>query len=95
MGGSIDPFQHRPILDPDLMFDWIDAVLATRLPPAPGAPRRAIAVTDGWLGDRSNGAISPYGCFGASRSSASWLPSRETARDWQRMAGGTVVAGGC
>jgi hypothetical protein len=92
---SIDPFQHGPILDFDLMFDWIDAVLAARLPVAPGAPLRAIAVTDGWLGDRSNGAISTYACFGSARSSASWLPSRETALDWQRMAGGTGVVGAC
>ena len=92
---SIDPFDHRPIVDFDLMFDWIDAVLAARLPMIGGAPLRAIAVTDGWLGDRSNGAISPYACFSASRSTASWLPSHETALDWQRMAGGTVVEGGC
>lgn len=92
---SIDPFQHGPIVDFDLLFDWIDAVLAARLPLAPGAPLRAITVTDGWLGDRSNGTISPYACFTSTRSSASWLPSQATALDWQRMAGGTVVTGGC
>ena len=92
---SIDPFQHGPILDFDLMFDWMDAVLAARLPLSAGAPLRAMAVTDGWLGDRSNGAIAPYACFSADRSAASWLPSKETALDWQRMAGGTAVAGGC
>jgi hypothetical protein len=91
---SIDPFQHGPILDFDLMFDWIDAVLAARLPQSPGAPLRALTVTDGWLGDRSSGAISPYACFSAARSSASWLPSQETALDWQRMAKGTFV-GAC
>ena len=91
---SIDRFHHGPIVDFDLMFDWIDAVLAARLPSAPGAPLRAITVTDGWLGDRSSGAISTYACFSSTRSSASWLPSEETAFDWQRMAGGTVV-GGC
>ena len=91
---SIDPFQHGPIVDFDLMFDWIDAVLAARLPLSPGGPLAAITVTDGWLGDRSSGAISPYACFSAARSSASWLPSQETALDWQRMAKGTVV-GGC
>ena len=92
---SIDPFQHGPILDFDLMFDWIDAILAARLPLAPGAPLRAITITDGWLGDRSSGAIATYACFSSTRSSASWLPSRETALDWQRMAGGTVVVGAC
>ncbi len=90
---SIDPFQHGPIVDFDLMFDWIDAVLAARLPLAPGAPLRAIPETDGWLGDRSSGAISTYACFSSTRSSASWLPSNGTALDWQRMAGGTFVAG--
>jgi hypothetical protein len=92
---SIDRFHHGPIVDFDLMFDWIDAVLAARLPLSPGAPLRATTVTDGWLGDRANGAIATYGCFSANRSSASWLPSEETARDWQRMAKGTVVVGGC
>ena len=91
---SIDAFQHGPILDFDLMFDWIDAVLAARLPLAPGGPLRAITLTDGWLGDRSNGAIAPFACFGSNASTASWLPSQATALDWQRMAGGTVV-GGC
>ena len=92
---SIDPFQHGPILDFDLMFDWIDAVLAARLPSAPGAPLRTLAVTDGWLGDRSNGDIASYGCFTSNRATASWLPSQETALDWQRMAKGTAVVGAC
>ena len=29
---SIDPFHHGPIVDFDLMFDWIGAVLAARVP---------------------------------------------------------------
>ena len=92
---SIDPYQHGPILDFDLMFGWIDAVLAARLPASPGGSLRAIAVTDGWLGDRGNGAIAAYGCLSSTPSVASWLPSRETALAWQRMAGGSVVVGGC
>ena len=92
---SIDPFDHRPMLDFDLMFDWIDAVLAARLPATAGAPLRAMTETDGWLGDRSTGAISTYACYGSTRSSASWLPSQQTALDWQRMAGGSVVVGAC
>jgi hypothetical protein len=83
------------VVDFDLLFDWIDAVLAARLPLAPGAPLRAITVTDGWLGDRSSGAIFTYPCFSSAPSSASWLPSHETALDWQRMAKGTVVVGAC
>jgi hypothetical protein len=92
---SIDPFHHGPILDFDLMFVWIDAVLAARLPLTPGAPLRAVTETDGWLGNRSSGAVSTHACYGSTRSSASWLPSRETALDWQRMAGGGVVVSAC
>jgi hypothetical protein len=92
---SIDPFHHGPLVDFNLLFDWIDAVLAARLPLSPGAPLRAITVTDGWLGDRSSGAISTYDCFSSTRSKASWLPSEETALDWQRMAGGAVVVRAC
>jgi pimeloyl-ACP methyl ester carboxylesterase len=92
---STDAFHHGPILDFDLMFDWIDAVLAARLPATAGAPLRAVTETSGWLGDRSSGAIAPYACYGSTRSSASWLPVQETALDWQRMAGGTVVTGDC
>jgi pimeloyl-ACP methyl ester carboxylesterase len=92
---SIDPFYHGPILDFDLMFDWIDAVLAARLPETAGSPLRPMTETSGWLGDRSSGGISTYACYGSSRSSASWLPSQNTALNWQRMAGGTVVVSAC
>ena len=96
---SIDPFHHGPIVDFDLLFDWVDAVLAARLPATSGAPLPKVRVTNGWLGDRRDGAISPYSCFSTPSSvnswPASWLPSEETARDWQRMAGGAVVVPGC
>ena len=92
---SIDPFFHGPMLDFDLMFDWIDTVLAARLPLTPGAPLRAMTETDGWLGDRASGAISTYACYGSTHSNASWLPSESAALNWQRMAGGTVVVADC
>jgi pimeloyl-ACP methyl ester carboxylesterase len=92
---SIDAFGHGPIADLDLMFSWMDAVLAARLPAAAGAPLRAMTETTGWLGNRSTGAISTYACYGSTRSSASWLPSQETALGWQRMAGGSAVVSSC
>jgi len=92
---STDAFGHGPIVDLDLMFDWIDAVLTARLPATAGAPLRAMAETAGWLGNRSTGAVSTYACYGAARSSASWLPSQEAALGWQRMAGGAVVSSNC
>lgn len=92
---SIDAFGHGPIVDLALMFDWIDAVLTARLPATAGAPLRAMTEAAGWLGNRSTGAVSTYACYGSTRSSASWLPSREAALGWQRMAGGTGVVSAC
>ena len=92
---STDAFGHGPIVDLALMFDWIDAVLTARLPATAGAPLRAMTETVGWLGDRSSGAVSPYACYGSTRASASWLPSRQAALGWQRMAGGTAVVSAC
>ena len=92
---SIDAFGHSPMFDFDGMFDWIDAVLAARLPQIPGAPLRAMTEANGWLGDRSTGAIARHACYSSDRSSASWLPTEETARDWQRLAEGTGVLTDC
>jgi pimeloyl-ACP methyl ester carboxylesterase len=92
---STDAFGHGPIVDLGLMFDWIDAVLTARLPATAGAPLRAMTETVGWLGDRSTGAVATYACYGSTRSTASWLPSRESALGWQRMAGGTAVVSAC
>ena len=92
---SIDAFGHGPIVDFDLMFEWIDAVLAARLPATAGGALRAVAEADGWLGDRSSGAIATYACYGGARASASWLPSQEAALGWQRMAGGSAVVSDC
>ncbi|HLL85281.1 MAG TPA: hypothetical protein VK420_21600 [Longimicrobium sp.] len=92
---STDALGHDPMADLDQMFDWIDAVLAARLPSTAGAPLRAMTETAGWLGNRSTGAISSYACYGSARASASWLPSQATALNWQRMAKGTGVVSAC
>ena len=92
---SIDPLHHNPIMDFDLLFAWIDAVLTARLPATAGAPLRSVTENVGWLGNRSSGAIAPFACYDATRSSASWLPSQTAALNWQRMAGGTSVVTGC
>jgi pimeloyl-ACP methyl ester carboxylesterase len=92
---SIDNYGHDPIADIDLMFDWAETVLAARLPATPGAPLRAMTETAGWLGNRSTGAISTYACYTSTRLNASWLPSQNTAVNWQEMAGGSVVVSTC
>jgi hypothetical protein len=50
---------------------------ASSCPSRPRPSRRKVY----WLGDRSSGAVSTYACFRSTRSSASWLPSEETALD--------------
>ena len=92
---STDAFDHRPIVDIDLMFDWIDAVITARLPTTAGAPLVAMTEPAGWLGNRSTGTIATYACYSSTRSSASWLPSQETAFNWQRMAAGTGIVSVC
>ena len=92
---STDDFQHDPINDFDLAFDWIAAVLAARLPETAGGPLRAVTETAGWLGDPASGAVSTWACFSSPRASASWLPSETTALHWQRMAKGEGVTGAC
>jgi pimeloyl-ACP methyl ester carboxylesterase len=92
---STDPWQHGPFVDLDLMLDWMEAVLAARLPATPGGPLVPVAENAGWLGNRSNGAIASWACYSAQRSSASWLPTQTTATNWQKMAGGSSVVSAC
>lgn len=76
---SIDPYQHGPFVDLNLMFDWMEAVLAARIPDTPGGALKATTESAGWLGNRSTGAIASWPCYNSVRSSASWLPSQKTA----------------
>lgn len=92
---STDALAHEPIADIDLLFDWIDAVLTARLPASAGVPLRPITEANGWLGNRSNGAIATYSCYSSTPFGASWLPSQETALNWQRLAGGSAVVSEC
>ncbi|NNE46779.1 MAG: hypothetical protein HKN37_08985 [Rhodothermales bacterium] len=86
---------HIPVDDQTLLFNWMDAVLEARLPetPPPGEPvvLRAIDEATGWLGNRSSFEIADYAGYDADRLQASWLPSMQTAQDWQAFA--SSVAG--
>ena len=92
---SVDASGHDPIADLGLMFDWINAVLAGRLPATAGAPLRAMPQSAGWLANQSSRVISTYACYSGAHSGASWLPSLQTALKWQGMAGGTGVTASC
>lgn len=77
-----------------LVFNWSAAVAARRLPQTipPGAPVTLLQVSPatGWLGDRISGSVTGYPCFTGDQVKASWLPSEQTARDWQLVASGSA-----
>jgi hypothetical protein len=80
---------HDAIVDIDMLIRWMDAVLTRRLPESavPGGPvtLRPITEASGWLGDRSSFAVAQYGSYSGDKLRASWLPSEQTARDWQAL----------
>ena len=83
---------HAPPDDLDLFEHWMDAVLAARLPepPPPGAPvtLNTLDETSGWLGNRETFEIDAYDAYVGDPREASWLPTMETAQDWQAFVGG-------
>jgi len=83
---------HEPPGDLDLFERWMDAVLAARLPeaPSPGSPvtLNALDETSGWLGNRETFEIAAYDEYDGDPREASWLPTMETAQDWQAFVGG-------
>ena len=75
---------HAQVEDHDALFGWLNAVVALRLAPG-SAALRPVDESAGWLGDAATFAIGPFACFGGNKSITSWLPSEQTARDWQRF----------
>ncbi|HOX26098.1 MAG TPA: FlgD immunoglobulin-like domain containing protein [Candidatus Krumholzibacteria bacterium] len=78
---------HEPVTDRGLLDGYFQTVSRLRLPEAipPGeVPALAtIPEPDSWLGDRARLVIGSWDCYDAAADSASWLPSRDTAGDWQ------------
>jgi pimeloyl-ACP methyl ester carboxylesterase len=83
---------HAWTANHNLVFSWSAAVAARRLPQTipPGTPVTLLQVSQasGWLGDRISGSVAGYACFTGDQVKASWLPSEQTARDWQLVASG-------
>ena len=88
---------HAVLLDVGLQITWMDAVLGMRLPDSAGAGAlRPMTEASGWLGNRSTSAIAEYVCYNDNKLVASWLPSEQTARDWQALVGaGTQTVISC
>jgi hypothetical protein len=73
----------------------MDEVISRRLPatPPPGTPvqLRPITAASGWLGNRTSRAIAEHACYADDKLTASWLPSEQTARNWQAMVSSRTV----
>jgi len=84
---------HTPITDLDLIADWTDAVLTSRLPvgdpPAGIIQLRSIDPATGWLGDRGTRSIAQYAAFEGDKEQAAWLPTMQSAEDWQAFVSAT------
>lgn len=79
----------------ELIITWMEEVLEQRMPPPSGPvlPLQAIDESSGWLGDRESLEIGSFECFSGDKSMASWLPSMETALQWQaHSSSGSVTA---
>ena len=76
---SLSPAQRQ------LTLTWIRTILRRRLPETPSDPLRAIEETSGWLGDRATGEAWHWLKYPGDRTSASWLPSPVTAKEWEDL----------
>jgi dienelactone hydrolase len=75
---------HAVIRDLGLQIKWMDAVLSRRLPAsATSTTLVPINEASGWLANRSSFAIAAYAAYAGEPLQASWLPSEQTAQDWQ------------
>lgn len=85
--------------DLGLQIHWMEAVLAQRLPVSvtPDTPVTLNPITEasGWLGNRSTYAIAGWGCYSGDKLVASWLPTEQTARDWQGFVAGAGGVNSC
>jgi hypothetical protein len=77
---------HAPLLNHDLLFHWMDTILASRLPAA-GEPvaLRPISESSGWLGDRETGSVAQFADYNKDATQASWLPSPQVAAAWSAL----------
>ena len=66
-------------------LNWMRTILSRRLPVRRARPLREIRETNGWLGNSVTGEAVPWRAYRGDRSLASWLPSRRTTMDWERL----------
>jgi hypothetical protein len=78
---SLSPTQHRATVA------WLETVLSLRLPDDSG-PLRTLDEQAGWLGDHDTGEVAAWPDYGGDRTTASWFPTADVARQWQPLVRG-------
>ena len=82
-----------------LIFTWAGVAAAERVLAidSTGVPAalRPVGESSGWLGDRTALSIAAYARFTGNKAAATWLPSEQTARDWQAMIGSITTVVSC
>ena len=70
-----------------LAIPYLDAIITARLPmngtKSNGTKLRAIAATQGWVGNPKTHTITPLNNYQGDSLAAAWLPNEATARQWQ------------
>ncbi len=76
---SLTPLQRQ------VTINWMSTILSLRLPVRLSHPLREIAEARGWLGNLTTGDAVRWAAYRGDRTLASWLPSKSTANEWERL----------
>ena len=79
------PHHSLSAVQRQVTIDWMSTILSLRLPARRSHPLRRIAETRGWLGNSVTGEAARWADYRGDPAVASWLPSRSTAMDWERL----------
>jgi hypothetical protein len=83
---SIDPTAlHELALARRLHIAYLDAVIAQRLPDAPGQALKPADERKAWLGNTTTFEIAAAANYNSDKNAAAWLPDESTARRWQEF----------
>jgi pimeloyl-ACP methyl ester carboxylesterase len=92
IGVAVDPLtSHECGNQRSLAIPWLDVCLSARLPRAAGAPLRAMAPDQAWLGPVLGGEAAPAAKYAGDALKAAWLPNEATAKAWMDYVKDTKV----
>ncbi len=67
------------------LVSWMKAVAGLRLPAAVSGSLRSVDASSGWVGNLTTYEIAPYASYVGDPLEASWLPTANTALQWQDL----------